>query len=408
MKSLVLWVKDRHRVGAAIEFPDTTTSAVLRQALSEALERDRRRRDQKKAGEAFLDTSFNTKLKSATQWEKWHEELNTTLSQIIGVRGVPLTYTIRVTDAANFDETIPYEEAVIAAMTLTGQEFLQDARVVHKIILKNIVEDSDAYTYVKQLIRHRNGRRDIKALRERYSSDASKQAIINSAKKTLKTLCYKNERSFSFEKFSSKMQRAYDELSDNGRAVCNEDIVDKLWERILAPSPKIQMYVEALKVEYQRNPREYKLILQDIAGEVEKETPAAANFGGNRNVAATYTKQGPCPTTGVHASDGSIFIGSYGKDQWLSDSVKEYHSEIIEARKKQGGAPSRTQKRKVNAVKRQKKKLKKLEAKISAAESKVRSIKSEESEAEVKEEDAGNNFGGKRSKAKNKEKGDGD
>ena len=125
-------------------------------------------------------------------------------------------------------------------------------------------------------------------------------------------------------------------------------------------------------------------------------------------MAATYTKRGSCPTTCVDASDGSIFIGSYGKDQWLSDSVKEYHSEIIEARKKQGGAPSRTQKRKVNAVKRQKKKLKKLEAKISAAESKVRSIKSEESEAEVKEEDAGNNFGGKRSKAKNKEKGDGE
>ena len=75
-----------------------------------------------------MDTSFNTKLKGALQWEKWHEELNTTLSQIIGVQGVPLTYIISMTNAANFDKTIPYEEAVIAAMTLTGQEFLQDAR----------------------------------------------------------------------------------------------------------------------------------------------------------------------------------------------------------------------------------------------------------------------------------------
>ena len=55
MKSLVLWVKDRHRVGAIIEFPNTTTAEEFRQALGDALERDRRRRDQKKAGEAFLD-----------------------------------------------------------------------------------------------------------------------------------------------------------------------------------------------------------------------------------------------------------------------------------------------------------------------------------------------------------------
>ena len=127
-----------------------------------------------------------------------------------------------------FDASLPYAEADINAMTLTGQEFQQDARTVHKIIMKNVHEDSDAYTYIKTLIRHRNGRRDIKALRERYSSDVTKQAIINKAKNDLQNLIYKNERSFSFEKFSSKLQKAYDELEDNGRAVNNMDIVDSL------------------------------------------------------------------------------------------------------------------------------------------------------------------------------------
>ena len=127
------------------------------------------------------------------------------------------------------------------------------------------------------------------ALRERYSSDASKQGIINSAKKVLNTLCYKNERSFSFEKFSSKLQKAYDELEDNGHPVCNEDIIDKLWGQIQTPSPELRSFVSSLKVEVKRNPRNYKLILQDIAAEVENDAPAAANFGGNRGVAATYT-----------------------------------------------------------------------------------------------------------------------
>ena len=231
IKSLVLWVKDRDRVGQDLSFPATTSQAEFRSAISESLERDRRRRSQKKEGESYLDSTFNTKLKSASQWEKWLEELNITLCQIIGVRGVPLTYVIRDNDAPNFDAGLPYDEAATNGMTLTGEEFKQDARTVHKIILKNVHEDSDAYTYIKTLIRHRNGRRDMQALRERYSSDATKQAIINKAKNDLQNLCYKNERSFSFEKFSSKLQKAYDELEDNGRAVNNGDIVDGFWKR---------------------------------------------------------------------------------------------------------------------------------------------------------------------------------
>jgi len=398
-----LWVKDRDRVGEPLGFPAGTTQAELRTALTEALERDRRRRDQKKAGESFLDTIFNAKLKSAKEWEKWSKELSSTLCQIIGVRGVPLTYVIRLVDAANFDATIPYDEAVIDGVTLNGPEYVQDARAVHKIILKNVVEDSDAYTYIKTLICHKNGRRDIQALRERYSSDASRQAIINKARKDLKTLCYKNERSFSFEKFSSKLQKAYDELEDNQRAVDNGTIVDDLWPRIQAS--EIQIYVASLKVAYKSNPRDYKLILQDIAGEVESNSTPADGFGGRRGVSATYTKQGPCPASGVHCSDGSVYIGTYSKDQWLSDSVKPHWDEIKEARSKtksSDGQLSRSGKRRVNAIKREKRKLKKIKAKVAAVKQELKDKEgsSDEKDDDAAKDNAGNAFGGKRTKGK--------
>ena len=411
IKSLVLWVKDQERVGQALAFPGTTTQAQFRTALAEALERERRRKDQKKEGESYLDSSFNTKLKSALQWEKWAEELNTNLCQIVGVRGVPLTYVICEGDMPVFDASLPYDEAIINAMTLTGQEFQQDARTVHKIIMKNVHEDSDAYTYIKTLIRHRNGRRDIKALRERYSSDATKQAIINKAKNDLQNLIYKNERSFSFEKFSSKLQKAYNELEDNGRAVNNMDIVDGLWMRIQATD--IQLYVASLKVEYQRNPRSYKLILQDIAAEVGNITPSGNSFGGNRGIAATYTKQGPCPSKGVHTTDGSIYIGTYSKDQWLSDEVKSHHDEIRDARSKQSNGPpvvSRNQKRRINAVKRVKNKLKKLKAEVAAIQQhkaggqddKCDQKNNQNSEEQNRYDNAGDAFGGKRTKGKDR------
>ena len=234
IKSLVLWVKDQDRVNQPFQFPNTMTQAEFRAELSEALERDRRRHEQKKEGESYLDSTFNTKLKSAAQWEKWLEELDSTLCQIIGVRGVPLIYVIRESEEADFNEELSYEEAVIQGLTLEGVEYQQDARTVHKIILKNINEDSDAYTYVKPLIRRRNGRLDMIALRERYSSDATKQGNINKAKAELATLRYKSERSFSFEKFSARLQKAYDDLEMSGRPVNNGDIVDDLWDRIQA------------------------------------------------------------------------------------------------------------------------------------------------------------------------------
>ena len=166
MKALVLYVKDLARVGQPIQFADTVDQAELRSLLTQSLERERRRKEQKSDGESYLDSEFNNQLKSMAQWAKWYEELQTTLAQIIGCRGVPLTYVIREDKVPFFNNTITYEEAVTQATTLTGVDYKQDARTVHKIILKNINEDSDAYTYVKTLLRHRDGRRDIRSLRD--------------------------------------------------------------------------------------------------------------------------------------------------------------------------------------------------------------------------------------------------
>ena len=71
----------------------------------------------------------------------------------------------------------------------------------------------------------------------------------------------------------------------------------------------------------------------------------------------------------MHNPDGSVYIGTYTKDQWLSNNVKAYHEEICDARTKHSNGPpvvSRNQKRRINAVKRAKNKLKKLKAEVAA------------------------------------------
>ena len=172
-------------------------------------------------------------------------------------------------------------------------------------------------------------------------------------------------------------------------------------------------------MDYQRNQRDYKLILQDIAAEVGNKV--YTNFAASRSISATYSRKGPIPTNGVRQNDGTIFIGSYGKAQWLSDSVKPHHAEIIKARidmSQNGGGgtagPSRNQKRKVNAVRRAKKRLKTLNAQIAAAQAKLDTVENADSTPAnsnsgnsatvrfaVDENNAGDAFGGRRAARNN-------
>ena len=409
LKSLVMWVKDMVRAQQPISFPNGMTAAQLRQELQAAIERDRMRKDQKKIGESYLDHKFVNQLKNQSQWEKFYEELISTLSLIIGSQGVTLNYVVRDIDTSTFDVSVTYDEAIIQAVAVNGPRFLVDARTVHQIIINNIVEDSDAYTYVKPLLRNRNGRQDIQALKERYSSDASKQGIINNAKATLDTLRYKNERSFPFEKFSSRLQKAYDELEDNGRPVNNGDIVDDLWSKIQDAS--LQTYVAALRVDYLRNPRNYKLILQDIASDIasKKRVTFSLPPGNNRTLSAVYTREGPPPNEGVYKPDGSVYIGMYDANKWRSATVQPHHKEIIDARSRDsvpggspGGGQSRTSKRRANAVKRGKRKIKKLQEQLQISAARIASL---ENASEQQGDDnsnggnnAGNEFGGRRSR----------
>ena len=105
-----------------------------------------------------------------------------------------------------------------------------------------------------------------------------------------------------------------------------------------------------------------------------------------------------------------MFIGTYSKDQWLSESVKPHHDEIREARSQNNGGKiqSRSQKRNINAVKREKKKLKKLKAQVAATKKVIASGNVDVADDATisntnKHDNAGDAFGGKRTKAKEKE-----
>ena len=399
--SLMHWAKDLDRVDTPIEFENGTTPEQIVAAITEATTREQCRKTQRKTGESLVTNEFVVKLKNSAQWERWKVELKSTLSSIIGAKGVPLSYVIREDDDPQDDPDFTWDERFEYSVVLEGPEYSIDRRTVHQIILRNVAEDSDAYTYIKPRINREDGRIDIKALKNRYDNQATQQGRINSANRILDTLVYKNERAMSFELFSSKIQEAVDNLHDCGRAPHDGDVVDKIWTKML--NPELTAYVEALKVQYNQNPRPFREILLDIATQI----PNLKKVTFRRNVSeitsgSGFTRDGECPKDSVYTVEGKLFIGTYPGDRWFDEDVKPYHDRIREFRKKNPRGGKTTRGKKGSNTNRSKRKIKKLKARVSELEKSTSSSnkdneKSDEPAEEAKD-DAGNAFGGRKAK----------
>ena len=178
------------------------------------------------------------------------------------------------------------------------------------------------------------------------------------------------------------------------------------------------MYLSTLKVEYSRTPRNYKLILQDIASEVSSKK--TTTFGGTAQISCTatdnhnqYTKSGRCPDQGVHTSDGKIYIGSYSPQRWRQDDVRPYHDEIRTARSQSSGGngtgqhnsthPSRKAKKLRNELKRTKRKLSKLQSVVNELRTDANDQTNDNTNDNNNTNDnAGDSFGGRNAMKKKK------
>ena len=94
---------------------------------------------------------------------------------IVGAQGIPLSYVIRYNDTPDEKERDTWKEKAVLAVSLTRILYKQDKLTVHNIILQNISDTSDAFTYVKPCIKKDNGRTEIKELRSKYKNIAMQE-----------------------------------------------------------------------------------------------------------------------------------------------------------------------------------------------------------------------------------------
>ena len=105
------------------------------------------------------------------------------LKIIIGAKGITLSYVIREDDDPNLADQETWEHKAILVAPHKGNAYLQDKLTVHNIILRNITDGSDAFTYVKPYLTKDDERLDIQAHRGRYENSAMHEQYINNAKR---------------------------------------------------------------------------------------------------------------------------------------------------------------------------------------------------------------------------------
>lgn len=163
---LMFWAKDQQRLSLPVSMPNRTSQEILSAMILSSAARNGLRISQKKISESLITSSFDTKLKNRSQWERWCTELKALLNAIVGPRGVALAYVIRNTAVTAPETFASYEDQALWICPHAGMKFELDRKAVHNIIIRNIAENSDAYIYLKPSINRENGAEDMRLLRE--------------------------------------------------------------------------------------------------------------------------------------------------------------------------------------------------------------------------------------------------
>ena len=246
-------------------------------------------------------------MEAFRQWDRWLVELEINLKIILGAQGINLSYVIRENNAHDQTECNTWEEKAVLAVPVTRKLYKQDNLTVHNIILRNIAYASYAFTYVKLYIKKDDGRTDIKAFRSRYENVAMQEHYVSEANRTIETIQYRNKIAMKFETFFSKLVKALNELEKRGKGMHNADIVEIIWQRV--SNAELRQYLNALKVQFQHQPRNYREVLQDIA--IQVQSIGVDTFQKSSKVSVQGIESGGAPDQGVYDSNGLLFHVKY-------------------------------------------------------------------------------------------------
>jgi hypothetical protein len=173
---------------------------------------------------------------SHDKWSIWEEAIYNYFTSLKNSRGVPLAYVIRLDDDA---VQVDREAQIIYHASHTGAMFVRDTKKILGI-LKELTAGTDAETWMKG---KKCGRQAMIALQTHYDGESEGERRKQVARADLEKLFYRNETTYSFEKYITKLKQIFNVLEKYNVPVYEEQKVQYLLDKVNCPNPELKTEV---------------------------------------------------------------------------------------------------------------------------------------------------------------------
>ena len=392
-------------------------------SLKLSLNRAKMRMHRSHDTDKFAIAATPKKLTKPTEFPVFILAVENKLSTMVGEQGVALSYIARINDEPDRETDFEgdFDAEAIACCPVTGVKFAVDARTVHQFI-QSLTTGESSESWLKSIRIKRNGRLDIKALRSHYTGEASLGILRADAEKLRDTMVYKSERTMTFDKFLTNMEKMFHGFVQGNEALTESQKVRLIIQKV--QHPELQAFMKATKIASNQENKKgvvlpdskvgYTFIADSICEEVSQLQEYTAP-GRNASGIETSKYGKPGPESGIHGTDGNIHTGFYKNFRALSSEQK---SAVMDERKrlnivpppktggKRGGGGSGNGGggggRNVGSVKQANKKMKLMKKEIAALQATAKSPDKKKGEVVEQEatvpDNAGGSFGGRASK----------
>ena len=415
LKATVNWARDFRRCSRSIALDPTVIDApMFLDLIKRARLRAEIRRHNAEESDKQSKTADPGKLKKQKEWISWSRGLSNYLSTIQGHDGVPLSYVIRKNELPDYslelEPNYNFEQLTYHCAPLSGPIFESDARKVHQIIF-GFLQGEIAEAWIKPKEKKQNGRIDFAALEAHYGGEGNKAIRIAESERMRHNLTYKSERIMSFEKFLTNMQVMFTGYRDNSEHLSETVKIRLLFDKVQCPILKNLKDLMLLQsnLDTAGGPTlTYDFIANQFAAYVASQTDPTPN----RQASGVGTKD-QAPASGIKNADGSIYTGLY--PNW-KDLNQHQRSSIFQERKKlninfvlpQGNHQGNHHKPRSSGYNKKKKPhIQRMQREISSLRNQNQKLRAKrgasEDEAGEPQDDAGNQFGGRRGKKEQKQ-----
>lgn len=402
LKALVHWVQDFYRVSAEpsiVGLESTSFKLALETSLSRAVIR----KSLKNTSDTSAKAADPGELKSEKQWKEWEEKFTNFLGCLIGVTGIPLSYVIRENDNPDYDGDHPnFVSKTIACAPLNGEFYLADRQTVFNLII-SFTTGQPSGDWIKDTLRYNDGRRSMKKLRDHFAGEGNASRNKAVADRLKESLHYSSERALSFEKFLTSCQKMFNIYEKEGEEMPEDAKLRFLFTKVKHQGLKAA--IEALKAQRTAGTEvTYTMAANHLSTAVSELPEIVAR---NRNISATGSENSNKKGSPIiYNEDGSIKTGFITGWRNLSKADKKI---VLDEKKRLGIKPgNKSWKRgQSNVNSSDANRMHQLEDQVKTYKRQIKAYKRLQSGDESKSDneesfDAGDQFGGKASKKKQK------